>query len=177
MKKGVYLLTHCLLNDLAKTQAFPNENHRLPALLLEKGQAILQLPCPEFTFGGGKRWGMVKEQYDTPFYRRHCRQILTPVADQVEEYLRCGIPVHGIIGVKGSPSCGAFHTASAPSYVGEDFQPVAKGEGSSLVLGSGVFLEVLEEMLQERGLTLPFLEADEGNLSRILEELDKALEE
>ena len=39
MKKGVYLLTHCLLNDLAKTQAFPNENHRLPALLLE-GEAL-----------------------------------------------------------------------------------------------------------------------------------------
>ena len=99
MKKGVYLLTHCLLNDLAKTQAFPNENHRLPALLLERGQAILQLPCPEFTFGGGKRWGMGKEQYDTPFFRRHCRRILEPVADQAEEYLRCGIPIHGIIGV------------------------------------------------------------------------------
>lgn len=177
MKKGVYLLTHCLLNDLAKTQAFPNENHRLPALLLERGQAILQLPCPEFTFGGGKRWGMGKEQYDNPFFRRHCRRILEPVADQAEEYLRCGIPIHGIIGVKGSPSCGAFHTTSAPCYGGEDFQAAAQGEGSSLVPGSGVFLEVLEEMLRERGLVLPFLEADEENLSGILEDLDKALEE
>ena len=32
---------------------------------------VIQLPCPEATFLGMRRWGMTREQYDVPAFRRH----------------------------------------------------------------------------------------------------------
>jgi predicted secreted protein len=48
---------------------------------------------------------MTYEQYDTPEYRKHCREILAPVINQAKEYQHIGYELTGLLGIKGSPSC------------------------------------------------------------------------
>lgn len=54
---------------------------------VEQGIQLVQLPCPEFTLYGPKRWGHTREQFDNPFFREHCRKILSPVLTQMKAYM------------------------------------------------------------------------------------------
>ena len=45
---------------------------------------LRQLPCPELAFAGFARFWQVREQYDTPAYRRHCATLAAPVAAMLE---------------------------------------------------------------------------------------------
>ncbi|MBQ6126724.1 MAG: hypothetical protein IJI77_06875 [Erysipelotrichaceae bacterium] len=92
MKKIVFV-SHCILNTASKVVLYNREDIdaeeklRLQFLqkALDKGVQIVQLPCPEFTLYGAKRWGHVSDQFDNPFFRKHCRKILEPVIDQLKE--------------------------------------------------------------------------------------------
>ena len=109
------LLAHCILNPNAKIAGAAQTRGAIPGVLeglLQDGVGIVQLPCPEQTFGGCRRWGMTREQYDVPCYRKHCRSLLEDVVDQMEDYLRNGYEVLGIVGVDGSPSCGVDRTCA-----------------------------------------------------------------
>ena len=93
-------LTHCCLNQNAKVRGiaqYPGAITPLIELLLKEGVGMFQMPCPENTFVGNMRWGSVKEQYDTPMFRRHCRQLAEEVVDQAENYMQCGNQVLGFI--------------------------------------------------------------------------------
>ena len=72
------------------------------------------MPCPELGFGGTRRFWAVREQYDTPAYRAHCRRLAEPVAAQVRADLAAGARVV-IIGIDGSPSMGVELTAADDS--------------------------------------------------------------
>jgi len=89
--------------------------------------AILQLPCPEFTFLGPDRPGMTYAQHDTPEYRAHCRRILQPVIAQLRVYHQHGYTIIGGMGIQSSPSCdpgrGVFM---------EELQALAGAEGIPL---------------------------------------------
>ena len=127
---------------------------------LATGAGLLQLPCPEMTYLGLKRWEMTKDQYDTPFFRRHCRKILQPYIDQIAEYLANGYGIEQIIGVDGSPSCGVTRTCAG--YCGgmiDEQNPQTARE----IEGSGIFIEELWAMLRERNLSIPFTAIDENN--------------
>lgn len=76
------------------------------------------MPCPELTYAGLLRPSQTKEQYDTPAFRRHCRQIASSTADQVEEYVRNGFKVLAILGVEGSPTCGVEETSFQEANLG-----------------------------------------------------------
>jgi len=77
--KKLVLLAHCILNVNSKVVGLAQYAGALEDLVcghIRRGSGLIQLPCPETTFLGLKRWGMTREQYDTPFYRSHCRNIL-----------------------------------------------------------------------------------------------------
>ena len=89
-------VSHCLLNPYSKVKSsidYSNVSKEIIIPLLKKGYGILQLPCPELCHGGLQRWGQARRQYDNPFYHQHCRELACGVAAQLEEYLRCSIPV------------------------------------------------------------------------------------
>ena len=79
MKKIIFV-SHCILNTASKVVLYnekeiaEEENLRLKFVskALEKGIQLVQLPCPEFTLYGSKRWGHVSDQFDNPFFRNHC---------------------------------------------------------------------------------------------------------
>lgn len=164
------LLSHCLVNRLAKYAPGGEENYRIPRWLAEHDIAILQMPCPEFTLYGGRRWGHVREQFDNPFFRSHCRALMDGVLKEAEEYRSLGHEVLGVLGIKGSPSCGVSHSCSNPDWGGEAGSDGTTGPAAS-VEEPGIFMEELGTMLRERNLPIPLLEVDEEDIASALEAL------
>lgn len=150
----VAFIAHCLLNQNAKTLG----GAKRPAmwepvidLLTERGWTIRQMPCPELAFMGTRRFWGVKEQFDTPLYRKHCRRLAKLVASVMEPHVQAGDDVV-LIGVDSSPTMGAGFFVSAPHWAGE---PNVGERRSTHVPGDGIFVEELEAELAARNLPMP----------------------
>jgi predicted secreted protein len=153
-RRRVAFLAHCLLNQNAKV----DEGAKSPALwepvvslLRERGYVIRQMPCPELAFGGVRRFWGVREQFDTPLYRSHCRRVAKLVAAVMAQHVEAGDDVV-LIGVDSSPTMGVDFTPSAPHWGG---RPDRVEDDSALVPGDGIFMEELRAELEERGLPVP----------------------
>ncbi|MEE4315309.1 MAG: CD3072 family TudS-related putative desulfidase [Desulfofustis sp.] len=161
--KKLVVMCHCLLNSNSKIFGLSfYQGALLPVVneYLTAGAGLIQLPCPEMTYLGLKRWGMTRDQYDTPFYRRHCVEILRPYVDQIIEYSNNGYRIEAIVGVDGSPSCGVNFTCEG--YCGgviDREQPQSFQE----VTGQGVFIRELAHMLKKNGISLQFDAINENN--------------
>ena len=152
--RRVALVAHCLLNQNAKVEG----GAKRPAmwepvidLLRERGYAIRQMPCPELAFGGARRFWAVREQFDTPLYRRHCRRLAKIVAAVIEQHAAAADDVV-LIGIDSSPTMGVDFTPSAPHWAG---QPDIGEDDSTLVRGDGIFVAELAAELRARGLPMP----------------------
>ena len=74
MKKIIFV-SHCILNTASKvvlynqTDMDAEENLRKKFMhkAIDQEVQIIQLPCPEFTLYGPKRWGHVSNQFDNTF--------------------------------------------------------------------------------------------------------------
>jgi len=163
--RTVVVLAHCHLNVNTKVHGLAEYGGvRAEVLepLIAAGHGIVQLPCPEASFLGMKRWGMTREQYDTPAYRRHCRSILGPVVDTLVALAEDGCRIESVLGVDGSPTCGVNSTCFGYSG-GEIATLLEKGPpGCFEAPGRGVLMEVLGSMLDEVGLSVEFQGVAEG---------------
>lgn len=163
--KRIAFVAHCILNTASKVVLYNQDEidaeetlrKKFIAQALENDIQLIQLPCPEFTLYGAKRWGHVSNQFDNIFFRSHCRKILTPIVEQLEEYLANEnfFEVLGFVGVDGSPSCGVDYTCYADWYGAfEDREGLEETLSQcSLGNGSGVLISTLKEMLAEIGLS------------------------
>lgn len=164
--KRILVVTHCILNRASKVERYNieeiNEEDDLRKELLktvfEKDIELLQLPCPEFTIYGGRRWGHVKDQFDNPFFRSHCKNILKPVIEQLIEYHtnKDKFEIVGIVAIDGSPSCGYNFTCKG-NYGGElggCSSLKDKIKGVTLENESGVFVEELKKLLNDNNLNI-----------------------
>ena len=125
MQKIVFV-SHCILNTASKVVLYNQEEmdaeealrKKFMHLSIDRDIQLIQLPCPEFTLYGANRWGHVSNQFDNVFFRRHCRNILSPILDQLKEYLAHGerFEILGIVGIDGSPSCGVDYTCTGDWY-------------------------------------------------------------
>lgn len=140
--------------------AYGGALERIVNKYVSTGTGIIQLPCPELTYLGLKRWGMTREQYDTPYYRRHCNNILIPYVDQIQDYVCNNYIIEKIIGVDGSPSCGVNVTCLG--YCGGMLSG-QKAYTSQEVSEAGVFIRELSVMLKQRDITIPFDAINEKN--------------
>jgi len=151
--KRIIAVSHCIFNKHSKVESTSPKDPdttKLLSYLLDKNIGIIQLPCPEMHMYGIKRWGHVKEQFDTPFFRETSRELLKPFGLQVKDYTNNGYDLIGIIGIEGSPSCGAFNTCKGPDWGGEfkDIDLVQQKVSTITYTSSkGVFMEELENML------------------------------
>lgn len=160
----ILVVSHCILNQASKvksynTEEMEEENKLRKELLKEvfdKGIELLQLPCPEFIMYGSKRWGHVKNQFDNPFFRKNCKEILNPIIEQLKEYNnnKDRFKILGIVSVEGSPSCG-YNLTCKGNYGGElggcsNLQE--KIEGIVMVNEAGVFMEELKILLDKNDL-------------------------
>lgn len=67
MNKKIIILSHCILNEYSKVKGYDKDENYEPntldfmKMLMENNIGIIQLPCPETTCYGLKRWGHVKD--------------------------------------------------------------------------------------------------------------------
>lgn len=165
--KKIVLIAHCILNINSKVSGLAKTNLEMKSvfrLLLEKDIGIIQLPCPELTIYGSRRWGHVKEQFATPYYRKHCREIFKPYLEQIIDYQAAGYEIIALIGVEGSPSCGVNKTCSA-CWQGEvtDLKPVELAS-LEMIAESGIFIEEIKKILKEKEIKIPLIAIDEEKL-------------
>ena len=154
MSRKVAFIAHCLLNQNAKVEGGakrPGMWEPVIDLLREHGYTIRQMPCPELAFGGARRFWGVREQFDTPLYRRHCRRLASLVAAVMVQHVAADDDVV-LIGVDSSPTMGVEFTCSSPTWGGE---PNIGVDDSTIVPESGIFIEELEAALAARGLPMP----------------------
>jgi predicted secreted protein len=163
MKKIVFV-SHCILNVASKVVMYNQEEmdkeDDLRKDFLNKAinndVQIIQLPCPEFTLYGAKRWGHVSNQFNNVFFINYCRKILEPIIEQIQEYLDNPqmFKLLGIVGIDGSPSCGVDYTCFGNWYGSfEDREDLNQTLAScKFDKGNGVFIEVLRNMLSENKL-------------------------
>jgi predicted secreted protein len=155
--KKLVLVSHCLLNqnsisdgtaDYAGT--FTDIIHKL----VEKNIGIIQMPCPELLCLGLDRGDIngynrsvleensrIRQQLLTESSQKRIKTIVDNVFFQVDEYLKNGFTIHGVIGVNRSPSCGIETTSVDNEEVN----------------GEGVFIQQLLEKFQKKGINLPMV--------------------
>lgn len=161
--KRILFVSHCLLNPAAKVRIYkPSREDALRKQFLHRAidadVQLIQLPCPEFLQYGSQRWGHTKEQFDHPFFRQRCREMLQPILLQLQEYLQHPeeFEVLGFLGIDGSPSCGVKYTCRGEwggEFSGRDVSSALKT--CRCAEGPGVMVEVFREMLSENGIPLP----------------------
>lgn len=173
-RKGeIIVVCHCILNCNSKVEGLSCNKgvNNISLKILNSGYGIIQLPCPEMIMYGIKRWGHVKEQFDTPFFRNQCKLMLEPYIKQFENYIKNKYKIKAIIAIDGSPSCGYNKTCSSETWFGELSQSnnlSEKIKNIKMINEKGVFIEELEKLLSENNLEIPiigFNEIGELNLS------------
>ncbi len=152
--KKIIVIAHCLLNQNSisdGTADFPSQFDKVINLLIENKIGIIQLPCPELICLGLSRQDengsnrqvllentRIRNLLDKKDKLELLREKAKEVVNQLEEYNKYSFKIFGIIGVDRSPSCGVETT----SIEGEEKK------------GSGVFLSILEDELQKKGIKI-----------------------
>ena len=137
--RKIVVVAHCILNQNSRVLGiayYPGMINEIVDVLKKCEVGVIQMLCPELTYAGLLRRSQTKEQYDTPAFRRHCRQIASGIVDQIEEYINNGFKVLAVLGVDGSPTCGVDETSTgykeakftkAPGILIEELQSELKG--------------------------------------------------
>lgn len=159
--RKVVVLAHCMLNQNTKPDRrarFPGVVQPVVEVLAEEGLAIFQLPCPEIGFAGPWRFSQVIQQYDTPKYRAHCRNLVVATVDQLDHCLRPADEGRdhrvAVVGVEGSPSCGITKVGWSQDWRG--FPGSVRFDGRYPVGdGAGIFMQELQREVERRQLRMP----------------------
>jgi len=143
-------VSHCVLNQNSisdGTADFPASNKDVVNLLLQSHVGIVQMPCPELHCLGLDRGNVhgserpvlventrIRAAMNQQSSTAILRSLVLHVVCQIEEYLRHGFTVCGIVGIDRSPSCGVNTTT------------IHNRE----VEGEGVFIQALNKELMKK---------------------------
>jgi predicted secreted protein len=150
--KKLMLVAHCVLNQNSisdGTADYPGTIKEVVSLLLQSQIGIIQMPCPEIHCLGLDRGDVhgaerpvvventrIRELMMRPAAVRTLRVLVRSLVFQVDEYLRNGFTIIGVVGINRSPSCGVDTTSM----------------GNREVEGQGVFVEELRKALENRNV-------------------------
>jgi len=153
--RKVAVVCHCILNANSKVEGLSLYAgiHPLIARLAEHDIGVIQMPCAEMTCLGMKRWGQTREQYESVAFTERCGALSLDTAAQVEEFLRCGYDVVGLVGVDGSPTCGVHSSATGEwggEYAPDEWADAVRAVGQSPK--PGVHIEILQKLLEPMGV-------------------------
>lgn len=153
--KRIVFVASCILNSNNKVRELARYSdycHPIVDLLKKYQIGIQQMDCPETLYLGIQRWSATKNLYDTPLYRRHCRELATKQVDYVKSYYDAGYDVIAFLWINGSPSCGWNVTCYGEEWGGT---PASMGEESTFVPGKGVFAEEMKKEFRRRNINMP----------------------
>ncbi len=148
-------------------------------LLFENEIGIIQLPCPEMLTYGIKRWGHVREQFDTPYFRDKCHETMKPVINQLKDYTKNNYKIIGVIGIDGSPSCGVNKSCSG-AWGGEilgNQDILDRVNNVEYMSQPGIFMEEIKELLDKNNISIPFAAVDEVNVTQSIDQVKSFITE
>jgi predicted secreted protein len=195
--RRVVFLSHCLLNQNVRYLggAFhPGVVPEAVNFFICEGAGLYQMPCPEQIAWGGVLKRFILRFYGAegtwiyklrgillPLFQVYTRWVYRPLAERVvghiEDYMRSGFEVVGIVGVGDSPSCGVRCTLdlerSLPIIASCAIETIERQEfnkkavAACIADGEGMYMQELRRRLDQRGLNTVFLEYDvfSGKLS------------
>jgi predicted secreted protein len=190
--RRVMLVSHCLLNQNTRYAGGATRAGAVAEVvdeLVGAGYGIHQLPCPERLAWGGVLKRHTLRLYGAKggplyplrgfllrafvwwtriVYRRLARQVVRDVSD----YERSGVAVAGVVGIGGSPSCGATTTLDLRASL-EILATCPRAALTREVMneqavlscrrpGQGIFISAVDRRLKRRGLVVPAFEHDLG---------------
>ncbi|EHR78523.1 hypothetical protein OCC_11292 [Thermococcus litoralis DSM 5473] len=186
------IMAPCLLSPFyvyrgAKEKEYKTSEKLLSFLAEHKGEMkILTYPCPEYELIGWPRPPMSKEVFEKLGMGEKAENI----ADFIGRVLTEEKPEKIIfLGVKGSPTCGVFHTTSSnpetfPYKAIQEFfylpkeerinrsKELIKEQSFEVVPGEGVLFEVLKRRFPDA----VYLEFDKDSIEKSIEKLKEAVE-
>jgi len=198
----VIFLSHCLLNENTRYLGGACRKACVDELvdeLQKQGIGIVQMKCPEQKTWGGvlKREmlmgygikGTILNAFRTPYMmyfiwktKRSFKKIAQDVVSEIKDYMDSGFEVMGIIGIKGSPSCGvsaSMDLKKSADFVAQlDIEKINKVYVNDyfykkcMVNKSGLFFNELKKELSAHHVSVKFFEHDllmemEGKVSHI----------
>jgi len=188
--KTVVFLSHCLLNENTRYLGGACRKACVDELiddLQKQGIGIVQMKCPEQKTWGGvlKREmlmgygikGTLLNAFRKPYMllfiwktKRSFKKIAQDVVSEIKDYMDSGFEVMGIIGIKGSPSCGvsaSMDLKKSADFVAQlDIGKINKDfmndyfYKNCLVNKSGLFFDELKRALSANHIKVKFFEHD-----------------
>lgn len=183
-------LSHCLLNQntryLGGAVCLGVVRGAVEPFMAD-GVGIVQMVCPEQRVWGGvlkrrflwlvdhpriARASRFLLRLVWPYLRIRYRRLARRVARDVEDYVSSGMDVVAVVGVAGSPSCGVTTTMDPPTSLyalGDCPQRLSTEWMNREVVeaaerpGLGLFIEMLNDEIDHRGLAVPMAEFDLAN--------------
>ncbi len=186
------IIAPCLLSPFyvyrgPKEKEYKTSKVLLDVLLRHSDEIrLFAYPCPEYELMGWPRPPMSKEV----FMRLGMKDRAEKIADFIERVVKEEKPEKIVfLGVKGSPTCGVFHTTSSNpdkfNYsIIEEFHKLRKGDriahyteilklsGFRVVEGEGILFEILKARFPEA----VYVEFDKDNIEESLKRLKGVLE-
>ncbi|NJE03994.1 hypothetical protein [Thermococcus sp. MV11] len=181
------VIAPCLLSPFYVYRGPKEKEYRTAQLLrkfigeLGEDWQVLAYPCPEFELIGWPRAPASREVYG----RLGMRERAKVIADFIGRVLTEERPEKVVfIGVKGSPTCGVFHTSSSDPegypysamqeffYLGKEervrrSREIVEGQNFKLVKMPGILFEILTARFPE-GVYVEFDKDDvEGSMERV----------
>ena len=159
--RRIILICQCLVNPYCRVhilgQNFPL-SLELMDYLLRKKVGVIQYPCPETTAMGLMRNPQGRQQYDSIFFRDHCKELLKVPMLMVREFIKNKYRLCCFIGLENSPTCGIhWGRHKVNRYGTESPNPDEKPAPDDPVL-MGIMAEILSEELVQENIRAPFLE-------------------
>ena len=186
--KRVIFVSHCLLNENTRYLGGAFRQGCLDEIVdsfQQEGLGIYQMHCPE-----QRAWGGVLKRHLLPIYGSkgsllyRLRHVLLPlfiwytrwrywrlakeVLRDIEDYVRSGFEVAGIVGVGGSPSCGvcirldlrrSFEIVAGCPLAQLDRRLMNEEViAACLREGQGLFMEALQRQLMRKHLAIRWYE-------------------
>lgn len=184
----VVFVAHCLLNQNTRYPggaAAPGVVWAAVQPYVDRGDGLVQMPCPEQRVWGGvpKRrllW-LITHPYvaraaplllpAVRWYLHRCyARLARKVGADAADYAASGMQVTGVVGVAGSPSCGVTTTldltAAAGAIARRGRCPFSvewmndEVVRPAMCAGRGIFLDEVVRDLQRRHLRVPLEECD-----------------
>lgn len=175
--KKLVLVSHCLLNQNSISDGTADYEGTFTDIinkLVEKNVGIIQMPCPELLCLGLDRGDIdgckssvleentrIRHQLLTESSQNTIKNIVDNIFFQVNEYLKNGFTIHGVIGVNRSPSCGI----STTSVNNEE------------VNGEGVFIQHLLAKFKQEGINLSMVGVKTTMPDKAIEAVESLLNE
>jgi len=123
---------------------------------------IIQMPCPESTFGGLennlRRKPKSYAKYNTPEFREHCLMLVDQVIQTMSALLNNGLSIIAVLGIEYSPSCAVNYQYSGYT-----------------VHQQGIFLQLLQTKVRSKEWDVPFVGVNRRGVNPAIKKLKEIL--